>query len=163
MRRLLNFSLIVLFVISANGCNNGDDEPNPVNEGGGTLMLSGDEAHYTSGMLEVNQTAYGREDLTGLEASLVAISSGLSIPESADDELLPTSGNLEQQFVIVASEIAISMSIFAAGTKRDYISDVSNPVNVTVNTAAKEVIFANAQVINADNGSELTLNGTLTW
>ncbi|GGF23689.1 hypothetical protein [Echinicola rosea] len=160
------FSYFYLFGIATIlflSCNNGDEEPDPVSGGGGTLTLSGDEAHYTSGKLEVSETAYGRADLTGLEESLVAVSSGISIPNTPDEELVPEGGDLEQQFVIVASELAISMSIFADGTKRDYVSNVTNPINVTINQEAKEVVFNDAAVVNADNGSVLTLNGTLTW
>lgn len=46
------FWLIGLTVILFSSCNNGDDEPDPVSSGGGTLTLTGDEAHYTSNKLD---------------------------------------------------------------------------------------------------------------
>ncbi|AWW31222.1 hypothetical protein DN752_14430 [Echinicola strongylocentroti] len=163
MKPLSYIYLLGIALVLFSSCSNGDEEPDAEIGGGGTLTLSGDEAHYTSGKLEVSETAYGRADLTGLEESLVAVSSGISIPKTAGEELVPEGSDLEQQFVVVASEMAISMSIFADGTKRDYVSDVSKAINVTIDQSSKEVTFNDAAVVNADNGSILTLNGTLVW
>lgn len=143
-------------------CNAGeclaDNSGNGSNSGTGTLSLSGADTASVGTSLQVGP-------VTELQSSIPAI---LAVDiNSTLTNGVPSPGNINDAFAIVVSDGGVSMTILKEGIEYDYAcSDTGSFIscgNLTFNSSGKTATFNNVTVENTDSGSELTLNGTISW
>ncbi|WP_339713311.1 hypothetical protein [uncultured Kriegella sp.] len=170
--------LLCLVSISCSNDDNHDTETPSKTGGEGTIQLSGPDTTDVGTTLTVGDVAYGRDDLTGIEESIVVVNKGATISEEratggpANPENLSSiiTDDKDNGFVIVVGAGAVSMAILIDGTPYRYgcISEgsttaFSNCESFDFDIPGKKMVFSNTTVKNTDTGSLLTLDGTVTW
>lgn len=167
----------LLLSTSMTSCNKDNDEINEVNNAQGVIELVGEDTLTVGTELEVGDIAYGREDLTGLEESVIIVSKGAIISEETQSTS-PNDPDYAQSiidfpdekngFVIVAGEQLVSIVIITNGVETRYVCDSIFETSiscgsVSINKDDKRVVFTNTTVRNTETGTVLTMNGTLQW
>ncbi len=169
----LFFAMILLINCTTDSTNETIEELN--NQG--ILTLSGEDTSIVGNELQIGDIAFGREDLTGLENTIVIVSKGANISEeppslSINDpdyvESIIDFPDKKNTFVIVAGEKLISMVIVTNGIERRYTCDSTYESSIAcgsiiLNKDSKKAIFLNSTVKNAETGTVLTINGTISW
>lgn len=149
---------------SDDGQDSGDTDNGQDSGQAGTISLSGDDTATIGNSLVVGGIEYGRTDLTNLETSVVMVGGAFSLNPVGSDSPFTISGDSLEGFVIVVGETsalrAISMTIVTGDLEFDYTCD---GCTVSLDLDNRQVHFDNAVVENADTGSLLTLNGTVSW
>lgn len=144
-----------------------EGEGNEGSEGGnyGTITMSGEDTEAYGTSLEVESAVYGRDDLTGLESSVVLTGRGTTI--NSRDELEPFEvEDPSEGFVIVIGDTTlfghvISMTVVHTSGEYKYVCD--DTCSVEIISENQTVVFTDAVAINTDNDTSLTMNGTVTW
>ncbi|MEP1444834.1 MAG: hypothetical protein ABJK37_01795 [Paraglaciecola sp.] len=147
--------------------NEGEGSEGEGNEGEnyGTITMSGEDTEAYGTSLEVESAVYGRDDLTGLESSVVLTGRGITI--NSRDELEPFEVEDQSEgFVIVIGDTTlfghvISMTVVHSSGEYDYVCDDTCSVEIIMEN--QTVVFTDAVAINTDNDTSLTMNGSVTW
>ncbi|WP_200976731.1 hypothetical protein [Echinicola sp. 20G] len=155
-KSLLYLSLLSFLLIFS--CNNGDDEDDePAITGSGTISLQGSDTDKVGTSLVVGNVAYGRDDLTGLEESIIVVDEGSTITDTVHPK------DPMNTFVMVVSDIAISMSIIKNGTKYDYTCAMDACGEIDFDVSGKKAVLDNTIVVNAETSEVLVMDGVITW
>lgn len=171
---LLSCSMLFFFV----GCGTDDgNEPEngTLNEVQGTIQLSGEETSELGTSLTVGNIEVANVALSGTDKSVILLSENITV---VDNEIIYE--NDQNGFVIVAADFStggspdidktISMTIVRNG--QEFRHACSSPYQnfftacgdgFGVNFETKQVIFENTTVINTDDDTILTMDGTITW
>ena len=176
MKNLKKLSTILIALLFFSACTTDSGLQNDTSAEG-EILLNGEDTATVGTSLKVGAIAYGRKDLTGIEAAIVIAPLGSTILEdsptlSPNDPGYVTSiinfKDAENAFVIVAAQGLISMVIVTNGIERRYVCDSKYNTSVTCGSITldvqnKTVIFNNSTVKNTDTHTILTLNGALNW
>ncbi|MAU14999.1 MAG: hypothetical protein CMH46_05605 [Muricauda sp.] len=152
------------------GQENGDD-----NQVSGTITLSGAETSELGTSLTVGNIEVANASLTGTDKSVILMSENISVVDNEfvyDDD--------QNGFVIVAADFStggstdidssISMTIVKDGV--EYRHACSSPYlnfftacgdGFGIDFDAKSVTFDGTTVINTEDDTILTMDGTITW
>tara|TARA_R110002073_G_scaffold279026_1_gene443140 strand:- start:428001 stop:428534 length:534 start_codon:yes stop_codon:yes gene_type:complete len=176
MKNLKKLSTVLIALLFFLSCTADADQQNNTTVDG-EIQLSGEDTTSVGTTLKVGAIAYGRKDLTGIEASIVIAPFGSTISEGSPT-LAPTDPAYvrsiinfkddKNAFVIVVTQELISMVIVTNGVERRYVCDSKFNTSVTCGSITldaqnKTLIFNNSTVKNTDTDTILTLNGTLNW
>ncbi|VXB49326.1 conserved hypothetical protein [Maribacter litoralis] len=173
IKNLLCFSSLLL--IFCCGTENDMQDIVPINETTGTIILSGVETSELGTALSIGNIEVANTALTGTDKSVILLSDNISVSDNEfvyDDD--------QNGFVIVAADFSaggstsvektISMTIVKNGVEYRHACSTPNlniftdcGENFRIDFDGNTVIFDNTTVINTDNDSILTLDGTVTW
>ncbi len=167
----------LLLLTSLTSCNKDNDAVNETNNAQGIIELVGEDTQVVGTELEVGDIAYGREDLTGLEESVIIVSKGAAISQetptiSPNDpdyaESIIDFPDEKNGFVIVAGEQLVSIVIITNGVETRYVCDSIFETSISCGSVSidkddKRVVFTNTTVRNTETGTVLTMNGSLKW
>ena len=168
---MLFLSCSMLFFFFGCGTDDGNEPENgTLNEVQGTIQLSGEGTSLTVGNIEVANVA-----LSGTDKSAILLSENITV---VDNEFIYESD--QNGFVIVVADFStggspdidktISMTIVRNGQEfrhacsspyQNFLTDCGDGFGVDFES--KRVIFENTTVINTDDDTILTMDGTITW
>ncbi|WP_040282347.1 hypothetical protein [Psychroserpens damuponensis] len=177
MKTTLNVFKILVITLLLTGCSSDDDSGSGSSGNFGTIQLSGADTASVGSSLTVGNIDPDGLDTTGTSSSVVLLDENTSIQNG---ELVPT--DFLNAFVIVAAEFtvgdnaevnkAISMTILRNGEEFSYVcstpatasaDDTDCGTGFSVDKIAKQIVFDDTTVINVDNGTILTMNGTINY
>ncbi len=177
MRYLQTTLFIVFNILLFSACKNEDSNENSKTINQGSIMLSGEDTSTVGTELKVGLVVYGREDLAGIEESLIILPEDSTITPGTPN--LPVSDpnyvesvinfkDKENGFVLVLAENAISMSIAKNGVANLYACDSSFNIyvscgNASLDIASKKATFIDTTVENTETNTILELNGSVSW
>ncbi|MBQ4915463.1 hypothetical protein J8L85_13495 [Maribacter sp. MMG018] len=159
------------------GCGSDDSTEEEVVSNGaqGNITLSGDETSELGTSLTVANIEVANASLTGTDKSVILMSENISV---VDDEFVYDDD--QNGFVIVAADFStggsadidksISMTIVKDG--EEYRHACSSPYlnfftacgdGFAIDFEGKSVTFDGTTVINTDDDTILTMDGTITW
>ena len=137
------------------------DSPPP--SGVSTLTLSGDDTAQIGTTLRTGDIKYGRRDLTGVLESIIIVDEGSMIPDEGTSTELIIHDDINNLFVISASDFGISMSVVRNLTTYSYTcvraGTSDNCSTLDFDTANRTVTFTDTTVENTSTSSVLTING----
>ena len=164
-----------LFLIFGCGSDDGNEEGAASYQSRGNITLSGDETSELGTSLSVGNIEVANASLTGTDKSVILLSENISV---VDDELVYEDD--QNGFVIVAADFStggsadidksISMTIVKDG--EEYRHACSSPYlnfftacgdGFAIDFEGKSVTFDGTTVINTDDDTILTMDGTITW
>lgn len=174
----MKYFVTLLLTTTIIGCGGGSGSSNGGNSGAtsGVITLSGDDTTLVGAQLDTGNVG------SSLAADsqpdyIVIVDQASSVTFTEPNILTPNLSDPNNGFVLVVTDDAagsdikgISMSIFKGGSKFDYActTPISTFINcgtdsIDLNITNKTVTFNDANVLNTDTDSVLTLDGTLTW
>lgn len=135
----------------------GDDSPS---NSGPQITISGDESAIIGTTLVVTDIAYGYEDFTGVEQSVLMTGGGLDIDSLVGLTDAPTTG-----FYLAALDAGVEFAgalwIVVDGEKFEYECTIN--CSLTLNLGTRTALLNDASFINTVSGSEILLNGAVAW
>lgn len=175
--KLFTTLVLILSITSCGGGGGGNNNStNTSGNASGVITLSGDDTSIVGTQLD---TGYVGSSLAAeLQPDyIIIVDKASSVTFTPPNVLTPNIADPSNGFVMVIMDDSpgsgtkgISMSIIVEGTKLDYActTPVATFIECGINSidldiANKTVNFDNATVINADTGTILTIDGTLTW
>ncbi|MBD0851916.1 hypothetical protein [Maribacter arenosus] len=167
---------LTFFLIFGCGSDDGVDQENAGdNQVSGTITLSGVETSELGTSLTVGNIEVANTSLTGTDKSVILLSQNISV---VDNELVYD--DYQNGFVLVAADFStggsadidksISMTIVKDG--EEYSHACSSPYlnfftvcgdGFGIDFDAKSVTFDGTTVINTEDDTILTMDGTITW
>jgi hypothetical protein len=136
--------------------NGGDNPPTDNTQ----LSITGEEASTIGTSLAVNDIAYGLADFTGVERSVVMAGRGLDI-----DSLVASTTTAASGFYLVALDAGVEFAgaLVVVVDGEDFEYECTINCGLSINYAARNVLFNDASFINTVSGNEILLNGSVAW
>lgn len=164
-----------LFLIFGCGSDDGDEEEAASYQSRGNITLSGDETSELGTLLSVGNIEVANASLTGTDKSVILLSENISV---VDDELVYDDD--QNGFVIVAADfstggstdIAKSISTVIVKNGQEFRHACTSPYQnfftscgdgFGVDFEAQKVTFESTTLINTEDDTILTMDGTITW